>query len=319
MANVTINSLPVASTIDAVNDYLPIFIASGAGTQAINRNTLLNLSSDPVGKTDVQTLTNKTLTNPTINAATLSGTLTGTYTLGGTPTFPASVVTTAGIQTLTNKTLTSPTINSPTITNATISTDTVTGYTVSNTGTVFGASISGGVVASAALTNAVNSSAIQTNAVTNNAILSGELYTSKIYNPYKFFVYRNAAFTVTNATIVFDTKVYDTGTNYSTATGLFTVPVTGFYNLSASITASWTASGGRAIGAGIYKNGSEISKTSIVGTYAGSWGNWASQVTWTGKLTAGDTIAINDPNNPTLAGATGVNQTWFSGFLISAT
>lgn len=56
------------------------------------------------------TLTNKTLTDPA-----LSGTITGTYTIGGTPTFPASVATLTGSQTLTNKTLTSPVVNTPTI------------------------------------------------------------------------------------------------------------------------------------------------------------------------------------------------------------
>lgn len=49
-----------------------------------------------------------TLTNKTITAPVLSGTVTGTYTLGGTPTFPAAVVTLTGSQTLTNKTLTAP-------------------------------------------------------------------------------------------------------------------------------------------------------------------------------------------------------------------
>lgn len=58
-----------------------------------------------VGTTDTQTLTNKTLT-----AAILGGTVTGTYTLGGTPTFPSTVVTTTATQTLTNKTLTAPSV-----------------------------------------------------------------------------------------------------------------------------------------------------------------------------------------------------------------
>lgn len=66
-----------------------------------------------VGTTDTQTLTNKTLTAPV-----LGGTLTGTYTLGGTPTFPSTVVSTTGAQTLTNKTLTSPKISHPITTDA---------------------------------------------------------------------------------------------------------------------------------------------------------------------------------------------------------
>ena len=59
MTNITINSLPTASTIDATQDILPIYTASSAATQGINRNTLLGLSSAPVGLTDSQTLTNK--------------------------------------------------------------------------------------------------------------------------------------------------------------------------------------------------------------------------------------------------------------------
>jgi len=223
MANVTINSLPVASTIDAVNDYLPIFTAIGAGTQAINRNTLLGLSSAPVGLTDSQTLTNKILTSPTINGATLSGTLSGTYTIGGTPTFPASVTQNTTVQTLTNKTLTSPTINSPSITNATISTDTITGYTVSNTGTIYGVSVATGVIASAALNNSVNTAAIQSSAVTM----------SKFSNTYIFSAYMSATQTLTNAgqlyTLAMNTKEYDLNTNYSTSTYGYTVPFTGYY------------------------------------------------------------------------------------------
>lgn len=170
MANITINSLPTASTIDATNDLLPIYTNSLTATQSISRNTYLNLSSQPVGLTDSQTLTNKTLTSPTINGATLSGTLAGTYTIGGTPTFPASVTQNTVVQTLTNKTLTSPTINSPTITNATISADTITGFSTSTLGTIYGLSISSGVLNS---NNSVQTSNIQAAAITYAKLATG--------------------------------------------------------------------------------------------------------------------------------------------------
>jgi hypothetical protein len=166
MSNITINSLPTANTIDGSADILPIYTSNLTATQGINRNTLLGLSSAPVGLTDSQTLTNKILTSPTINGATLSGTLSGTYTIGGTPTFPSSVTTLTGIQTLTNKTLTSPTISAPTITNATLSADTVSGFSSSSTGSIYGMSVTSGVLASAAMLNSVNTAALQTNAVT---------------------------------------------------------------------------------------------------------------------------------------------------------
>lgn len=167
MPNITINNLPKASTIDPTQDYVPIYTASSTSTQGINRNTLLNLASAPVGLTDNQTLTNKVLTSPTISGPTLSGTLGGTYTIGGTPTFPSSVVQLTSSQTLTNKTLTSPTITSPTITNAAITADTVSGYTNSSNGTIYGMSVTSGVLASAALVGSVNTAAITANAVTS--------------------------------------------------------------------------------------------------------------------------------------------------------
>ena len=161
-----LNSYPTASTIDAVNDKLVIWTNSLSAVQNINRNTFLNLASQPVGLTDSQTLTNKTLTSPTINGATLSGTLSGTYTIGGTPTFPSSVTQNTVVQTLTNKTLTSPTINSPTITNATISADTLTGYTTSNSGTIYGVPVTTGTISGTYLTSAtVTSTQIATNGV----------------------------------------------------------------------------------------------------------------------------------------------------------
>ena len=84
------------------------FELSGISASTTRTYTLPNADTTVVGTDATQTLTNKTLTAPV-----LSGTITGTYTLGGTPTFPSTVVTTTGTQTLTNKTLTSPTLTTP--------------------------------------------------------------------------------------------------------------------------------------------------------------------------------------------------------------
>ena len=69
-----------------------------------------------IARTDAaQTFTGvQTMTSPALTTPALSGTVTGTYTLGGTPTFPSTVVLTTGAQTLASKTLTSPVINGPT-------------------------------------------------------------------------------------------------------------------------------------------------------------------------------------------------------------
>lgn len=176
MSNITINSLPTANTIDPVQDILPIYTASATATQGINRNTFLGLGSAPAGLTDTQTLTNKTLTSPTISSPVLSGTITGTYTIGGTPTFPSSVVTLTGTQTLTNKTLTSPTINSPSITNATISADTVTGYTVSTSGTIYGIPITTSTIPGTSIASAT----ITSTQIATNGIAASNLATTAI-------------------------------------------------------------------------------------------------------------------------------------------
>ena len=79
--------------------------------------------------TGSQTLTNKTLTSPilsgtvtgtytldgtpTVADPVISGTITGTYTFGGTPTWPASVAQISASQTLSNKSLTSCAPTSP--------------------------------------------------------------------------------------------------------------------------------------------------------------------------------------------------------------
>jgi len=183
----TITSLPVAATIDATADTFPIVTNSLNTTQQINRNTFLNLASQPVGLTDTQVLTNKTLTSPTINGATLSGTLAGTYTIGGTPTFPSSVTQNTVSQTLTNKTLTSPTINSPTITNATISSDAITGYTTSNSGTIYGIPITTGFMPATYLTaNSITSSQIANNAVTTAKLAPSKTTDANSWTKYDY-------------------------------------------------------------------------------------------------------------------------------------
>lgn len=170
MATKTIFDYTAAVSIDGTNDYLLIEQAVGPIYKKINRSTLLGITGSPVGTTDTQTLSAKTLTAPIINGATLSGTLSGTYTIGGTPTFPASITTLTGIQTLTNKTLTSPAINGGTIDNATITVDSIAGHTTSTIVTVGGVQMNNGTIGTS---GAVTSTSIAAGAVQPQALVAG--------------------------------------------------------------------------------------------------------------------------------------------------
>lgn len=145
-AKITALTSLTSGQIDRAVDVIEIADVSASQSKKITPNAFMGISGLAVGDTDTQILTNKTLTTPAISSPVLSGTISGTYTLGGTPTFPAAVVTLTGSQIMTNKILTSPTINTATITNATITADAIAGFTTSNTGTIYGVSMTVGAV-----------------------------------------------------------------------------------------------------------------------------------------------------------------------------
>lgn len=135
----------------------------------------------------------------------------------------------------------------------------------------------------------------------------------QLYNPYKFSVYRNAALTIaTDTVIIFDTKSFDTGTNVSTSTGLFTAPVAGFYQIQALISSSSTVTSYYM--AEIYKNGS-LWKYGEANSLATPQSGVADLM----QLAAGDTvgIAVHAGSSPVLN--VGPTFSYFSGFLVSTT
>lgn len=170
MANNTILSYTSAVSIDGTNDYLLIEQTTGPIYKKINRSTFLGVTGQPADISTTQTFTNKTLTAPAISAPVLSGTITGAYTLGGTPTFPSSVATLTGTQTLTNKTLTSPAITGGTISNASISVDSISGFSTSTIVSVGGVQMNNGTIGTS---NAVVNATITDGAVSPAKLLAG--------------------------------------------------------------------------------------------------------------------------------------------------
>lgn len=183
----TIGSYTAAATIDAANDYL--LIQTSGVYKKINRNILLGLSSAPLGTTDSQSPTNKTLDNT--NTITLKDTLftlqddgdtskQARFQLSGittattrTLTLPDANITlvgTAATQTLTNKTITSPTITGGTIDNSTITVDSIAGHSVATTVTVANLQIANGVLNSA---NAVTATSVADGAIQPKALITG--------------------------------------------------------------------------------------------------------------------------------------------------
>jgi len=141
-------------------------------------------------------------------------------------------------------------------------------------------------------------------------------------NPYKFYVYRNAAYTPTGTNpIQFDTKAFDTSSNVDVVTnkGRFTAPIAGFYFFSSFISISATLSGATGFGISLMKNGSQILGGQLgVETYTGN-GNYGRTVSGLLQLSAGDYVEVFDPYAAGKALSVGAINCYFQGFLVSAT
>lgn len=163
MADTKVSALGTLASVDRTADLLYVVDASGPTSNKITINSLLGFTGgNPVSTSDTQTLTNKTLTTPTItvldNVLTiqdnsdntkqlqfqLSGITTGTTRTLTVPDATTTLVGTDATQTLTNKTLTSPTINTANISNPTLTVDTVSEFTGANGVTVDGLNIKDG-------------------------------------------------------------------------------------------------------------------------------------------------------------------------------
>lgn len=169
MADQKLSALTTIPIVDRAADLLYVVDNSAGTSNKVVPNVLLGITGAPVGDTDVQTLSSKTITAPTISSPVLSGTITGTYTIGGTPTFPSAVVTLTGTQVLTNKTLTSPTINTATIANPTLTVDTISEFTSTNGVNIDGVNLKDGALNT-------NNSVVTAN-ITDTAVTPAKLQT----------------------------------------------------------------------------------------------------------------------------------------------
>lgn len=189
---------------------------------------------------------------------------------------------------------TSPTINSPTITTPTIASFTNATHNHQNA--------AGGGTLSASAVPALDFS-LQT-----------------ISNPYKFSVYRNAAWTSANASfgkVQFDTKRFDTNSNFDNVTNFrYVAPVAGFYQFNARAGSSQTQDTLNEIA--FYKNGVELTDGFVGNTGGAGTQTWMVSISDLIQLAAGDYIEVFFLASGG-AGATGSVQSGFSGFLVSTT
>lgn len=156
---------------------------------------------------------------------------------------------------------------------------------------------------------------IDNNAILDRHILVNNLLTTKISNTIKFSVWRNAALTTGAGAltpIVYDTKEFDTGTNYNTANGRFTAPQDGFYAFFAG---NIVAHGVDLMYEDFMKNGTEL-KRFIEDPSVASGNNTRSGAAFV-KLLAGDYIQVGYNSGTNRSFVVG-NQAyvWFNGFLV---
>lgn len=147
--------------------------------------------------------------------------------------------------------------------------------------------------------------------------LSGATATGNILtNPFKFSVYRNAAWTSAGSAygkVNFDTVLYDTSSNYDATTNFrFTALVAGFYHFDAGVKSN--AAAGALSGIALYKNGS-IEKSVEIENGANTT-PIGPGISADIQLAANDTIEVYHYGSAS-TGSTGKEKTWFSGHLIS--
>lgn len=147
---------------------------------------------------------------------------------------------------------------------------------------------------------------------------SGTLSVINLSNPNKFSAYRSGAWTPGNGSygkVPFETVLFDTGSNFDTTNNRFVVSKSGFYSFTTTINAP--ASSGSAFAVQFYKNGSVFKQGNNIAPAGG--GNQAvSSNSGLIQLSATDYVEVFFIGIGGVGG-TGAIQTWFDGWMVSAT
>lgn len=168
--------------------------------------------------------------------------------------------------------------------------------------------------------NAVTTGAIADDAVTAPKLVGidkSNLTTDS--NPYKFSAQRNGALTATaNAwtQLVYDAEEFDTNSNFSTSTGKYTAPVSGFYQFNATMTVATNST--TIIGMALYKNGS-LKRRGAHLDYTSGNNSTSFSMSALVQLVAGDDVEVYYYSNGAGAFTTGAEYNSFQGSLVSRT
>jgi len=176
------------------------------------------------------------------------------------------------------------------------------------------------------LNGAITSDKLATNSVTNDKIANSSISATKLNNPYKFSAYKSADTTVGDSAtynIVFNTELFDTNSNYNNTTGIYTVPITGYYYIAASVLLRGATGAGYLWEARshIYQNATIIDTADIYVYDQGRLTFIVLKHSDIFYLNAGDAIKVSsvmdraDNASGTVSG--GRANTRFSGYLIS--
>jgi hypothetical protein len=144
-------------------------------------------------------------------------------------------------------------------------------------------------------------------------------------NPYKFSAYLAANQTgIADSSftkVVFDTERFDTNSNF--ATGTYTAPVTGFYQINTYLISTFSGgTTGVTYIAAIYVNGAEVRRSDAVSTGGVTFATMTSQISDIIQLTATNTVDVyvySDVGSGTTNVVSGAFHSRFSGYLVSRT